>query len=97
MIAGVIGMNFKSKLKIWRTTNLNSNLDFRVDSIAYRDFIMDVEDEITKLEVLPNLPIKLQIDGAGPHKGEAFKHFKSDDTIFDMEFQPARSPDLNAI
>jgi len=97
MVAGVIGINFKSNLKFWITTNIDSSLDFRVDSIAYKDFIQDVEEEITNMDALPDLPIKFQIDGAGPHKGEALKHFKSEDTIFDMEFQPARSPDLNAI
>ena len=97
MVAGVIGINFKSNLKFWRTTNINPSLDFRVDSIAYKDFIQDVEEEIVNLPVLPDLPIKLQLDGAGPHKGEALKHFRSEDTIFDMEFQPSRSPDLNAI
>lgn len=87
-------MERKTSLKIWKVTCMDSSLDTRVNSLIYKDFILEIENEITSLNPLPELSIRLQLDNARPHLKHPRQHLLSEDSIFLPIYQPASSPDL---
>ena len=95
MIAGVISYNGNSSLKIWKITNIDSNEDERVNAVAYRDFLLQMEPEMTSLYPLQNL--ELILDNAKPHLACAKAFLEAQSIFIQPNFQPASSPDLQPI
>ncbi len=63
---------------MWIVTCINADLDTRINSNVCKDFLLDMEYEITSLSQLPNLPMRFQLDNAYPHLKYTKAYLKGD-------------------
>ena len=98
MIAGDISYFGKTELKVWKITNLDYKNDVRVTSAIYKEFLEDINFEITNYSPLPQLPVTIQMDSAKPHLKHAKTYLLEDENcVLTPLYQPTASPDLQPI
>jgi transposase len=91
MISGIFTWRGKSRIKMWRITNLDASLDERVNSALYKSFLEEFQHDVRSL--YPH-KIELVLDNAKPHLKYARAFLTGQSPILSGNYQPAVSPDI---
>ena len=91
MIAGIFTWRGKSNLQIWKITNLRPSEDERVNNVVYKQFLENVQPDVSNL--YPGEYVELVLDNAKAHLASAKKFLMEESPVLLGNYQPPNSPD----